>query len=217
MNDVASNPGTEVTSAVPFAVVVFGRGEGGKPHASLFEPADAALAEQAAGTMGMRALRLATPEQQGLGVKLPVGRIFGRSGKAFVPFCAAAVFDQLEADPNAFSPERPPEADVPLAAPRKPKGARSAAAARVGIPDAQNATSRPGEPPADRAAITVGHRVLAAEVYDAELWYLAEVTALKGPDLLELRWSSEQWADEPPFVRHREHVALLPLTAATPV
>ena len=213
MDDIASIAAPETAAAVPLAIVVYGRDQQGKAHASCFEPADAALAVRAAGLMGMRALRLETAEQRELGATLPKGRVFA-SGLGFVPFTKADVFAKLDVDPAAFSPERPPEAEVPPAAPRKAKGARSAAAATPGVTDAVDAASEPAEPPADHAAITVGHRVLAAELNDAETWYLAEVIALKGPDLLQLRWAAEQYASEPPFVRHRDHLALLPVMIA---
>lgn len=214
MHDIASIAAPEAAAAVSHAIVVFGRDEQGKAHASRFEAADNDVAERAAGIMGMRVLRLETAEQQELGAKLPAARIFEKSGRAFVPFVAAGTFAVLDTDPAAFSPERPPEAEVPPAAPRKAKGARSAHRAAEAGTKAQDAASGPVESPADHASITVGHRVLAAELNDAETWYLAEVTALKGPDLLQLRWASTQYADEPPFVRHRDHLALLPVMAA---
>lgn len=196
-------------------LAVFGRDEaGGKPHASRFEGKDAALAERAAGLMGLRALRLVTPEQVELGAKLPAGRVF-ESGKAFVPFVKAAVFDRLDADPAAFSPERPPEAEVPPATPRKPKGGRPARAAAAAALGAGDEACGPVTPPADRDSITVGHRVLAAEENAPEVWYLAEVTVLKGPALLQLVWVGEQYAGEPPIIRHRDHLALLPPAIAT--
>ena len=149
-----------------------------------------------------------------MGAKLPAGRIFEKSGRAFVPFVAAAAFAQLDADSAAFSPERPPLADVPLAAPRKAKGARSAAAASPGAADARNTASGPAEPPLDHANIRVGHWVLAAEEYDCELWYVAEVVAVEPADLLRLRWASEVYAGEPLFSRPRDHLALLPVALA---
>ena len=214
MDDTASIIAPETVLNAPLAVVVFGRDEGGKVHASRFEPADAGAAERAAGLMGMRALRLATLKQQDLAAKLTSGRVFA-TGRAFVPFVKAAVFEQLEADPDSFTPERPPEAEMLPIAPRKAEGRRSASPATSGASKAEDAVSEPAEPPANHAAITVGHRVLAAELYDDATWYLAEVMALKGPDLLQLRWASAQWAGEPPFVRHREHLALLPVAVAS--
>jgi hypothetical protein len=72
------------------ALIVFGRDNGGKPHASRFDASEAELAEKAAGLMGMQVLRPETGEQRALAAKLPKGRVFA-SGRAFVPFVKAAV------------------------------------------------------------------------------------------------------------------------------
>ena len=210
MNDNNQSAGPEpVPSSAPMPLAVWGRDEGGKPHASVFGPADAALAERAAGLMGLRVLRLETDEHRALGAKLAAGRVF-ESGRAFVPFVKGALFQQLDAVAEAFTPPRPAEAEVPAAAPRKAKGGRPARAAANAAPSDEDVASGPATPPADRDAIGVGHRVLAAEENAPEIWYLAEVTALKGPALLQLVWVGEQYAAEPPIVRHREHLALLP-------
>src|SRR4051794_11571913 len=78
------------------ALVVFGRDNAGKPHASRFEPSEAELAEKAAGLMGMQVLRPETDEQRALAAKLPKGRVFA-SGRAFVPFVAAGLYGPLAA------------------------------------------------------------------------------------------------------------------------
>lgn len=211
MNDNTSDVTSEVLPDQGHPLAVFTRdgAGGGKPHASVFEAVDAALAMRAAGLMGMRALRLVTPEQQDLGAKLPAGRVF-ESGRAFVPFVKAAVFDLLDADPAAFTPERPADAEVAPVTPRKAKAGRPARAAANTAAQAEDAVSGPAIPAADRDAIKVGHFVLAAEENFPETWYLAEVTALKGPELLQLRWASPEWSQEPVIVRHRDHLALLP-------
>ena len=78
------------------AVVVFGRDDAGRPHASAFDATTAELAEKAAGLMGMRVLRLETDEQRALAAKLPRGRVF-ESGRAFVPFVKRPIFESLAA------------------------------------------------------------------------------------------------------------------------
>src|SRR3954447_16758635 len=67
------------------ALVVFGRDEAGKAHASSFAQGEAKLAERAAGLMGLRLLPVITEAEQALAAKVPRGRVFA-SGKAFVPF-----------------------------------------------------------------------------------------------------------------------------------
>lgn len=214
MNDnIHSAPPEPGTMPIACALAVFGRDEGGKPHASRFEAVHAALAERAAGLMGMQVLRLQTSEQVELAAKLPAGRVF-ESGRAFVPFVKGALFEQLAATPGVFTPPRPPETEVPATSPRKAQGGRPTRKAADSNPDGEKAVPDRAALPADRDALTVGHRCLAAEENAPEVWYLAEVTALKGPALLQLRWVGEGYADEPPIVRHRDHLALLPLAIA---
>src|SRR4051794_40774982 len=67
------------------AVIVFGRDEAGKAHASWFDQSEAALAEKAADFMNLRVLRVQTDEHRVLAAQLPHGRVFA-SGRAFVPF-----------------------------------------------------------------------------------------------------------------------------------
>lgn len=213
MNANTWNAADEAGPNHTYAVAIFGRDEQNKAHASRFEAAEAALAVRAAGLMGMRALRLITAEQQELGAKLPAAKAF-ESGRAFCPFSKTSIFDLLAADPAAFTPERPADADVSPAAPRKPKGGRPARAAAAAATRVEEALSGPAAPPADRDGIAVGHRVLAAEENLPSVWYLAEVTALKSPELLQLVWVGDQYAGEPPIVRHRDHLALLPVAIA---
>ena len=94
MSDLVAN--ASLAEHAPPALVVYGRDDGGKPHASVFADSEADLAEMAAGLMGMRAFRLAEPEHLATVAGLPQGRVFA-SGKAFVPFVKAAVYDRLTA------------------------------------------------------------------------------------------------------------------------
>ncbi len=175
MNDHTQSTGHEPApppALLPLAV--FGRDDAGKAHASRFEATHAALAEKAAGLMGMRVLRLATPEHQTLGAKLPAGRVF-ESGRAFVPFVKGALFEQLDATAEAFTPARPTDAEVPAPpAPRKAKGARSAQGADKPSGDTEKAAKELAAPPTDPTMIAVGHIVLAAEENALEVWYLAD-------------------------------------------
>src|SRR4051812_20984121 len=63
------------SSAAP-AIIVFGRDEAGKAHASWFDQSEAALAEKAADLMGLRVLRVQTDEHRVLAAQLPHGRVF---------------------------------------------------------------------------------------------------------------------------------------------
>lgn len=185
-------------------LIVFGR-RSGKPHASRFDPADAALAEKAAGLMGMQVLRVASADEAALASSLPAGRIFA-SGRGFVPFVKAEVFAKLEAAPGAFTPARPP--DALASAPGEPKGGLPAEAGPEGPGELPEAPDGPGKPPTDWASIAMRSLVLAAEEADAGVWYVATVVAQRGDDLFELQW--RDWPDEPVVVRRREHLGLIP-------
>src|SRR3954469_7013739 len=75
-------------------VVVFGRDEAGKPHASWFDAESADLAIKAADLMNMRVLKVETEEQKALARQLAPGRVFA-SGRAFTPFARANLYSKL--------------------------------------------------------------------------------------------------------------------------
>ncbi|WP_227440301.1 hypothetical protein [Methylobacterium sp. W2] len=87
---------TSTPTAVPPGLILFGRDERHRPHASRFAAGEKAEAERAAGLMGMHVLEISDDTHQSLAAGLPQGRLFG-SGKAFVPFVKAEVFDRLVA------------------------------------------------------------------------------------------------------------------------
>src|SRR5918995_940049 len=74
--------------------VVLGRDSQGKPHASRFSDADVGLALKAAELMGYHVVRVEEPSLKGIAANLPLGKVFA-SGKAFVPFTKAEIFDRL--------------------------------------------------------------------------------------------------------------------------
>ena len=75
---------------LPTPVVMFGKDDRGKAHASRFDPPDAILAERAAGLMGMKLLRLESSEQLEIGAKISLGKIFS-GGRALCPACDIAI------------------------------------------------------------------------------------------------------------------------------
>jgi hypothetical protein len=87
MNQRAQN--TEIP-----AVILFGKDETSKPHASFFNEVDLAGALNAAALMKMQVLRTDSKERRAIAAELPQGRVFA-SGKAFVPFVAAPVYQRL--------------------------------------------------------------------------------------------------------------------------
>jgi hypothetical protein len=75
-------------------LVVFGRDEAGKPHASWFDAQSADLAVKAADLMNMRVLKVETEEHKALARQLAPGRVFA-SGRAFTPFARANLYSKL--------------------------------------------------------------------------------------------------------------------------
>ncbi len=174
-------------------LILYGRDDAGKPHASWFAEADAELATKAAGMMGMAALPVTSDEARALALQLPAGRIFA-SGRAFSPFSKMVAYEALVALGG----------EPPQAAP-KPQP--------VAPPDtAENELLPHATVPSTWSEISAQSLVLAP-VGDTS-WYPAVVDEVKGADLLVLRWQS--WPDEPAFVRRREHVGLLQAPAVDP-
>src|SRR6185312_7925369 len=83
-------------SNIDCGVVVFGKDEAGKPHASVFSPANAELAMRAASLMGMQVLRPVSEAAREVAAKLPKGRVFA-SGRGFVPFVRPNLYEALSA------------------------------------------------------------------------------------------------------------------------
>jgi hypothetical protein len=200
-NNDPKQPEPQATDPKPVAatLIVFGKdkGESGKPHASWFSEADAALAEKAAGLMGMKILRLSSDEQRELAGRLPQGKIF-QSGRCFVPFCNRTLYEQLEAMGGEL-PAHNPAPDH---------------AASNGEPTVADAVSNSADTATQAAApstwteITVGSVVLVTEGRPQEGWWECVVTEVKAGDLLVLRWRDFP-EDESLLVRKRQQVALL--------
>ena len=167
------------------AVVVFGKDEAGKAHASRFGEADAELAIKAAGLMGFQVLRVTSPEIASKALEVPLGRIFESSGRGFVPFCRTAVFEALCGFDGAFAPPPPPEPqpEPPLAVTGTPQRWED---------------------------IGIGSLVLASTGED-QGWFEAIVAEARGEGLYVLRWQG--WLDDPAFVRRADGLALLPTPA----
>ena len=168
------------------AVVLFGRDETNKPHASCFTESEVAAAKRAAALMGMTLLPVSTDEQRALAAKVPRGRIFG-TGRAFVPFIKAPLLQELES-----------------------------AAVKAGIDTKASRKARAWEPVGPREdapnqpkhwdEIGVGSIVLAATPPKFLDWFECVVIAVEGD---ELRLAFCDWPHQPPFVRPRSEVGLL--------
>ena len=179
-----------VREAVP--VIVFGRDQTAKPHASWFGSDDAELAEKAAKKMGLSVARAETPDQRALADKLPKGRVFA-SGRAFVPFVKEAVFLQLVEVAKA--------AGVTI-------GGRTADV--LSSPELSTTTAT--STPQTWDSIDVGSLVLATPGGKGETWYEAIVLSAHD-DLFTLFY--RDYPHEGQFARQRDQLALIPAGLST--
>jgi hypothetical protein len=194
----------QTTSPQTPALVVFGRDEAGKPHASSFAESEVALAEKAAGLMGMSLLPVKTDAERALAAKVPKGRVFA-SGRAFTPFVKATLFAELQAAaPQATMP--PNDAAERLSAasdqPNGPAPEGTTVAAPIPGGGAPLAKQHGGW-----GDIQVGSIVLAAAGPTHLSWHECEVLAIDAGGVLTLRYAD--WPDEPHIARRAEEVGLM--------
>ncbi|MDX7950316.1 hypothetical protein P7D22_03865 [Lichenihabitans sp. Uapishka_5] len=196
-------------------LVVFGRDNAGKPHASWFDQASAALATKAAGLMNMQAVPIESDALRALVSGLPKGRVFS-SGRAFTPFVAAKVYGQLEAiTGGAGSPSATEPATGVETAAAKPRPTLQVVGSDAGEPEGgapaspPSPPSNPGPKPPVRPTriedVGIGSLVLAT-TGPAEGWWEAEVIGSNG-SMVTLRWRD---FTEPTVVRRRTELGFLP-------
>ena len=178
------------------ALIMFGRDEANKAHASWFDQSEAALAEKAADFMNLRVLRVKTDEHRALAAQLPHGRVFA-SGRAFVPFVKAALFLQLQTAAQAVVDE----SRAKLAASTADNEAEKPSTAEPNSP----AGLSKGKATCGWADIDVGSLVLACEG-PGEGWWESVVLEAEA-ELFTLKW--RDWPDLPRFVRRRWQLAIL--------
>jgi hypothetical protein len=191
------------------ALVVFGRDEAGKPHASSFTEAEAALAEKAAKLMNMSILPVTTEAERALAARVPKGRVFG-TGKAFVPFIKPALFVELQA-----ASLKSGVTNLKLVAAAQASGAgetpsTTEVSAPEPIPSAKPSRGKNSSVPKQPCGwgdIEVGAVVLGASSPRYHAWYECVVIAVQGDDRYTLRYCD--WPDEAPFVRRRVEIGLL--------
>ncbi|TBG66576.1 hypothetical protein [Rhizobium leguminosarum] len=174
--------------SLPHPVIILGRDDNGKAHASFFPATDAQPASRAASLMGMFSLRADNDAVRSLLPKLPKGKLFD-SGKAFVPFVKQDLYNQIAA--------HLPEADRAKA--------EEVRVAPAGVSQ-QGHAATPSNVPDDWSKILVGSLVLATDD-PLEGWFEATVVELKPDNVLRLQW--RHYLDLPPFNRKLEDVALL--------
>lgn len=190
------------------ALIVFGTDDTGRPHASVFDQADADKAKAAAGLMGMYSLPVRPAEHTDIVGQLPPGRVFD-SGKAFVPFVKGELYDRISALGEAAGVLVPVgavdgrgEAETP-----------PAAAPESSSEDANAEPSGPANAPDPWADIKVGSLVLCQDA-EAEGYFEARVVKEKGKGIFTLKF--RDYPDEPTVDRQIKQMALLHPSAAHP-
>ncbi len=175
--------------SLPHPVIVLGRDDSGKAHASFFPAIDAHSAKQAANLMGMLALKADNDQTRAYLSRLPKGKLFD-SGKAFVPFVKQELYQQIAAH---LPEEQRLLAERVRVAPEADPGEAELAAKPTNLPD-------------DWDKLTVGSLVLATDgPFDG--WYEATVIAIADDSSLRLRW--RDYLDMPAFHRRADQIALI--------
>jgi len=199
-----AQPSLDLEPATGPAIIVLGRDDAAKAHASYFTADQILSARAAAAAMGMMVLPITTDEQRTLASRLPAGKIFG-SGKAFVPFVKAELYDQLIAQ-------------VPLAdqVRRSLRVVRADANGDDSGKAAETANPAPalGSPhdaskltiPQDWSKVGPGCVVLAVSDDKAEGWVESVIVQAKGTTYT-LRW--REYPEQPHFDRTPTGIALM--------
>lgn len=199
----AQPAGTVPTSSITPGLILFGRDDRGRAHASSFAAADVDAATRAATLMDLQTLVI-TEAHQMLAAGLPQGRLF-ESGKAFVPFCSARMYTDLLAATGL--PDAPPvrAANKAAEAPPASNGGSGSGGAAGGAGGAAKAPGD-GAPTDPWAGITLGSVVLA-KGDNEDGFYAAKVIATKANQNFVLTWVD--YPDLLEFTRHRHALGLL--------
>ncbi len=205
----------EAPTPLPPPIAVFGTDDAGKPHASWFKGAEVERATKAAELMGLHVLDLAGPGCGDLAERLPQGRIFEKSGKAFVPFVARPLYERLATLGNIpIAPTAPKGAKPAKAAAEKAKGEKGTEAkgakAKKAAPTPKPELApfvEPNNVPQDWPHIRDGSLVLATTGEASAGWFESTVVEVKDEDLVVLQWRD---FETPLFLRRRTQLALLP-------
>lgn len=188
--------------AAPAALVLFGLDDRGKAHAAWFAQNDAEAGTTAAEAMGMFALPVEDDAVRALAGQVPQGKIF-TSGKAFVPFVKASLFDALVMQ---LPEDRRDQARQPVRASGKATGNSYAVASGAADGRGAGAATVQHDFPTDWSKIKVGSVVLASEGRE-DGWYEADVLETLPGNRFKLRW--HDWPDLPKFERAVTEIALL--------
>ena len=180
--EVSADAGDAVISDAAPAVIVFGKDESGKAHASWFAGADAELAIKAAGLMGFSALRVTSPDMAASALELAQGpRLRKRQGfRAFLQDAGVR---------GACPPSRGPS--------RHPRRLSLSLSRRLPSP------ARRSVGKISLSAALCSLRWVLTKGGSRRL-----VTEARGASLFVLRWQG--WPEDAAFVRRADGLALLP-------
>lgn len=186
------------------ALVIFGKDDSGKAHASSFGDGDVALATKAASLMGMRLLPVQTEEERALAAKVPKGKVFA-SGRGFVPFVKASLFAAIE----AIAPASEVAASSKSQAPAELIHANEETdAEELRVAAALLTEVTPAVPqPTGWHDIQVGSIVLSAAQPGQMDWFECLVLSVEAEHRYELRYCD--WPQEPTFTHHVADIGLL--------
>jgi hypothetical protein len=198
--------------AEPFTphLIVLGSNATGRYFGSVFAEAEAQLALRAAGQMDLHTIRVVGEDLAALAADLPRGKVFEKSGNAFVPLAARAKVEKLmalgEAAGTLITPPKPEPATTPAG--NASEGAGEAADGQVeALPYL----------PSSWADLRLGALVLCSEG-EHEGWWEAVVVEIANEDDFEEARFTLSFRDFPGYerqVRRRAELALLPPTPAS--
>ena len=189
---MAKKPEKKTTQPDPGPVFLYGLDPKGKPRGARFPQLRDDIIK-AAMDLGCRFVIDAPPAFAGLGVKLPMGRIYS-SGKAFVPAIRRDLYDKLveagrDISKGAVVDNAPNGADHDESG---SKPATASAAAQLVLPRSWD-------------SIGAGHLVIALDNPSDGYW--PAVVLSRDENVLTMKW--RDYPKQPSFIRHVNDVALV--------
>jgi hypothetical protein len=185
---------TEQKPASVSPVFVFGLDENGKPRGAKFLQGLKDNIAAAAIDMKFNLVHDHSAAFTALGMKLPIGRIYG-SGRSFIPPIRRDLYDKLKAAQSGLAERIPGGVPINITS---DKIGETVSGIELGIPIADNL-------PRDWQAIEPGNLIIAQSSH-IEGWWEAVVVE-RAADILTLRW--RDYPDEGTVQRHVGTVALI--------
>lgn len=194
-----------VASETTRSLIVFGRDDSRKPHASVFLLPEVEAAESAARLMGMHSHRVEPGEAPEIVMRLPAGKLFD-SGKAFVPFVKGDLYTRIAT--LAGVADEPRRASTEADDPASPENASAGSpeALKGNADDGQGSGSGDGGSPDPWGKLAVGDMVLASEGPD-EGYFEARIMKAKAKGIFTLKF--RDYPDAPQVDRSYYQLGLI--------